>query len=123
MDTTTEFKLIKKSVNSKDLFNNISEFVEDGIITGGILWGNEIHRSSFVDVIGDLLEEEMNENKIDQWNVICDLRNNTISEMNKGIYVLEVLYRQKHCLNTTRLIYTIKDLLVSNIRDLLEFHK
>lgn len=118
---SAEYKLEKKSVNNKQIFNEIHKFIDEGIITGQVLWSNDIHRESFVEVISDCMEQVELEGFIDQWNVICDLRNNTVADMNKGIYVLEVIYRQKNCLNTTRLIYTIKDLLISNIKELLDF--
>jgi hypothetical protein len=118
---TAEYKLEKKSVNNKAIFNEVNTFIDEGILTGGVLWGNDIHRESFVEIVGDFLDQLMDDSRIDQWNVICDLRNNSIASMDKGVYVMEVQYRQKNCLNTTRLIYTISDLLVKNIKDLIDF--
>jgi hypothetical protein len=118
---TAEYKLVKKSVNNKHLFNEIHHFVEDGIITGQVIWKNDLHRQSFVEVVSDLMEQTEMEGFVDQWNVISDLRNNSVADMDRGIYVLEIQYRQKNCLNTTRLIYTIKDLLIASIKDLLDF--
>lgn len=118
---TAEYKLEKKSINNKLIFSEIHKFIEDGILTGQVLWSNDLHRQSFVEVVSDCLEQVQMEGLIDQWNVISDLRNNTIADMDKGIYVLEVQYRQKNCLNTTRLIYTIKDLLITNIKELINF--
>ena len=118
---TAEYKLEKRSVNNKLIFTEIHKFMEEGITTNGILWGNDIHRESFVDVVSDCLEEVSFQGFIDQWNVICDFRNNTSADMDKGIYVVEVQYRQKNCLNTTRLIYTVKDMLIANIKELIDF--
>jgi hypothetical protein len=118
---TAEYKLEKRSVNNKLIFTEIHKFIEDGILTGQVLWGNDTHRESFVEIIGDCMEQVQMEGFIDQWNVISDLRNNTIADMDKGIYVMEIQYRQRNCLNTTRLIYTIKDLLIANIKDLIDF--
>lgn len=118
---TAEYKLEKKSVNNKIIFTEIHKFIDEGIVTGQVLWSNDLHRLSFVEVISDFMEQVGVEGFIDQWNVISDLRNNTIANMDKGIYVLEVQYRQKNCLNTTRLIYTITDLLISNIKELIDF--
>lgn len=118
---TAEYKLIKKSVNNKAIFTEIHKFIDEGIITGQVLWSNDLHRQSFIELVGDTLEQFEIEGLIDQWNVISDLRNNTIVDMDAGIYVMEVQYRQKNCLNTTRLVYTIKDLLISNIKDLINF--
>jgi hypothetical protein len=118
---STEYKLEKRSVNNKALFNEIHKFIDDGIVTGGILWSNDIHRQSFVDVVCDCLEQAEHEGFIDQWNVFSDFRNNSLASMNKGVYVVEVAYRQINCLNTTRLIYTITDSLLKNLSDLIEF--
>jgi len=67
------------------------------------------------------MSEFKDRGQIDQWSVICDFRNNSIPQMDKGIYFFEVNYRQTNCLNTTRLIYTVKDLLVANLKDMLDF--
>lgn len=121
MDKSAEYKLVKKAVNNKALFNSIHQFVDEGIIAGGILWSNDIHRQSFIDVIGDFLDDLMFNGIIDQWNVISDLRNNTIRTMDAGTYVIDITYRQKNCLNTTRLTYTVQDMLIANIKELLDF--
>lgn len=124
MDTkqpAVEYKLEKKAVNSKPLFNMIHEFIDDSILTNQVMWGNDIHRLSFVEVVDDYLLNFQERNEIDQFNVICDLRNNSIASMDKGVYVFEVAYRQVNCLNTTRLIYTVKDLLIKSLTDLLDF--
>lgn len=121
-NSTAEYKLEKKSVNNKAIFTEIHKFVDDSILTGQVLWGNDLHRHSFVEIISDCMEQVMDDGLINQWNVICDLRNNTIADMDSGTYILEIQYRQKNCLNTTRLIYTIKDLLIANIKDLIDFH-
>lgn len=118
---TAEYKLVKKSVNNKAIFNEIHKFIDEGITTGGVLWSNDIHRQSFVEIVADCLEEIQEQGLIDQYNVIGDLRNNTIEDMDNGIYVVEVSYRQTNCLNTTRLIYTITDLLIRNIRELITY--
>jgi|SRR5271157_5572243 len=121
MDKTADYKLEKKSVNNKTVFTDIHKFVDEGIIAGGVLWGNEIHRTSFVEIVGEFLDAIAGEGKIDQWNVICDFRNNSYASMERGEYTMEVNYRQTNCVNTTRLIYTIKDLTANMIKDLIDF--
>lgn len=119
---TADYKLDKYSVNNKILFNEVHKFLEEGITEGGVLWSNDIHRMSFVEILEDMLEELADDERIDQKNVICDLRNNSIADMEKGKYVLEVSYRQKNCLNTTRLVYTIQDLTTkTGLKDSLDF--
>lgn len=118
---TAEFKVEKRSVNSKSLCDQIQKDVEELITSAGVIWSSDVHRDGFIETIGDYLEQVMDNDKIDQWDCKCDLRNNSIEEMDKGIYIFEISYRQKHCLNTTRLIYTVKDLLISSLRELLDF--
>ncbi len=120
-DATAEFKVEKRSVNNKSLCEEVQKNVEELMTNAGVLWGSDIHREGFVETIGDYMEQLQDADKIEQWDSRCDLRNNTIAQMDKGIYVFEVSYRQKNCLNTTRLIYTIKDLLITSLKDLLDF--
>lgn len=118
--TTSEFKVEKRSVNNKTLCEQFQKDIEELIVNAGVLWGSDVHREGFVETIEDYLENFAHEsNKIDQWSAMCDMRNNTIAQMDKGIYTFEFNYRQTNCLNTTRLIYTIKDLLVSSLKELL----
>lgn len=119
---TAEFKLEKRSVNSKILCEEIQRNVEELITSAGVIWGSDAHRDGFIETCVEgmyMLEEQ---GKLEQGNAICDLRNNPIENMDKGIYTLEISYKQKNCLNTTRLIYTIKDLLISSLKDLIDFH-
>lgn len=118
---TAEFKVERRSVNNKSLCDLITKDVEELIIGAGVIWSSEVHREGFVETINDYLEMAADAGKIDQWDSRCDLRNNTVAAMDKGIYVFEISYRQINCLNTTRVIYTIKDLLISSLKELLDF--
>lgn len=119
--STAEFKVEKRSVNSKTLCDEITKDLELLITSAGVLWSSDVHRDGFVETVNDYLQQFAAADKIDQWDAKCDLRNNTIAQMDKGIYIFEINYRQKNCLNTTRLIYTVKDLLISSLKDLLDF--
>ncbi|MDE1829267.1 MAG: hypothetical protein KGI25_02980 [Thaumarchaeota archaeon] len=118
---TAEFKVEKRSVNSRSLCEQIQKDVEGFIGNAGVLWSSDVHREGFLDTIGEYLENLLIAGTIEQWNCLCDLRNNTIHQMDQGVYIFEINYRQKHCLNTTRLIYTVKDLLISSLKELLDF--
>jgi hypothetical protein len=120
MGDATDFKLEKRAINSKSLCHDIQLGIEDLIENGGILWGNDIHRQGFIDTLHDFMNMFAFDNKIDQYDVICDLRNNQINDMDRGVYVCDISFRQKNCLNTSRLTYTITDKLVSSIKDLLD---
>ncbi len=117
---TTEFKVEKKSVNSRTLCEDVQHQIEELMTHAGVVWSSDTHRDSFVETIDDVLGKYQEDGKIEQWSVMCDLRNNTIADMDKGIYVFEAGFKQKNCLNTTRLVYTIKDLLVASLRELLD---
>lgn len=121
---TSEFKVEKRSVNNKTLCEHLQKDIEDLMVNAGVLWGSDVHREGFVETVEDYLTNFADEsNKIDQWTAICNMRNNTIAQMDKGIYTFEFNYRQTNCLNTTRLIYTVKDLLVSSLKELLlDYH-
>lgn len=120
ISNTAEFKVERRSVNSKSLCDTITKEVENLITGAGVMWGSDTHRAGFVDTVQDYLFQLEETDVIMQGNAICDMRNNTVEQMDKGVYTFEVAYRQKHCLNTTRVIYTIKDLLVSSIKELLD---
>ena len=106
----TKFTLTKKAVNSKLLCDDIIKIVEEGLNSHGIMWSSEVHRTSFAETLEEILSQIADETgKITQWKVLCDRRNNTTSNMNKGLYKLEIQYKQRNCLNMTRLIYKIID--------------
>lgn len=118
---TAEFKVEKRSVNNKSLCEELQKDIESLITDAGVLWSSDVHRDGFVETIQDYLEMFASESgKIDQWDAKCDMRNNTVAQMDNGIYIFEFNYRQTNCLNTTRLIYTVKDMLISSLRELLD---
>lgn len=98
----------KRHVNSKSLFNEINEFIETGLLTQGISWDVLIHRDSLIEVITDWMDEFVKEDKITQFNVIADDRNNP-SNQPKDQFNVRITYKQKHCLNVTSIEYTVTD--------------
>ena len=52
---TTEFKVEKKSVNSKVLCDDVQHQIEELMIHGGVVWSSDTHRDSFVETIDDVL--------------------------------------------------------------------
>lgn len=111
------WKVTKQNVNSKRLCDEITKIIEEGVLNMGIIWRSDSHRIAFVELLEDMLEEGVKDGYIDQWNVVCDFRNNTVEQMEKNIYVLDIYYRQTHMLNTTNIRYTIED----DDEDLLDF--
>ena len=105
---SVEYKVITKAVNSKPLLTMIRE-VEIIFTDFAISWSSDTQRMAAIDTIDDMMAHIYEAGRITQWNVICDFRNNTVADMNAGIYHLTITYRQAHCLNTTSIEYVIKD--------------
>ena len=103
IDTTS------KSVNSKVLFKEINENLRDGIFTVDINWQNSEERDIFINFMHTAMSEFYEKGKIDQWRIQCNGKNNTAEDMGKGIFVIEVHYKQKNCLNTTTIKYTVRE--------------
>ena len=110
-----------KNVNNKRLYGEISEFVESGLMSIGIRWSSPENRDSFAEVLGEWLGEFQAENRITQYNVICDDRNNPVSQQDEGIFKVTIKYKQLHCLNTTIIEYELYEG-DDSIEDLLTFH-
>ena len=100
------YTLTTRAVNSKHLLSGIRLF-EKIFTEYQIIWSNEGMRQSVVDMIDGMMEDIATAGKISQWNVICDYRNNKVSEMAVGRYYITITYRQTNCLNTTELKYQI----------------
>jgi hypothetical protein len=87
----------------------IHEFVTVGMTETGVNWSSDVQRDSYIEMVEDFMMEVAMDNKIEQWDVRCDGRNNKATDMNNGKFVLEVMYKQRNCLNTTVLRYDIAD--------------
>ena len=103
-----EFKLDKKSVNSKILFTEIAKFIEEGLNQMGSIFGNESGRIQFIVVLNDFFHTLQVNGVVTHWNIMCDLRNNKVADMEDGQYRLSASYKQRNCLNTTELQYLIR---------------
>lgn len=101
--------ITSKAVNSKLLFDHISSTIKDGIHAVEMSWGNDEERSIFLEYINSLLHEAYNAGKVEQWKVQCNSLNNDADDMLNGKYILDIHYRQKHCLNVTKMRYTIRE--------------
>lgn len=101
------FKRELKAVVSKKIVNDIAGMVEDIIIDLGPDWDSESQRLSAVQIIQDFVEEVGNDGQILQQKVICDRRNNKASDIDTGKYNLAITFKQKNCLVTTQLLYTV----------------
>jgi len=102
-------EITAKAVNSKVLVEHISGTIKDGIHAVEMTWGNDEERSIFLEYINSLLHEAWNAGKIEQWKVQCNSLNNNADDILNGMFVLDVHFKQKHCLNVTKLRYTIRE--------------
>ena len=98
-----------RAVNSKPLLDEITSTIEDLLEGAGVIWSSDSHRDPFVEMITDYMKSFLDQQKIEQFKVICDYRNNRLSQMEKGVYHFDVEYRQRNCVNITRVLYTITD--------------
>ena len=103
-----DWEIIKEvSVNSKVLNTTVREYIEEGLEHANVVWSNQTHRDSFVAVIEDMMQMLAEDDKVIQWNIMCDGRNNKTKDMNAGRFYLDVHYKQRNCINFTRLTYQI----------------
>jgi len=103
------YKLKTKHVNSKPLLKEVSTLINEIIETFEIMWDSDNQRDAILEVIDEHLEELVEQKKITQWNVICDGRNNKLSDIANNITNLDITYRQRNCFNVTELNYIIKN--------------
>lgn len=97
-----------KAVNTKSLVAAIAKEVDEYVQQVGNNWKSESHRETVVELAEDCLSDLREDNKIEQFKVWCDHRNNTSAAMDTGLFNLDLHFRQKHCYNVTKLRYVIK---------------
>ncbi len=103
----TKFTLKTYQVNSKLLLAKICEFVDAIIIDFNIIWTSDSQRDAILEVIEEHLQDLVITDDIEQWNVICDNRNNKKSNIDKDITYLDIEFKQRNCYNVSVLNYTI----------------
>ncbi len=86
----------------------MNKMIRDAILSVDMSWDNEDERTMFTDYLNSLLHEYWANDEITQWKVQCNTLNNKAEDMINGKYVIDISYRQKHCLNTTKITYTIQ---------------
>ena len=101
------FTLKTQHVNSNRLLGDVCSFVSSIITDFNIIWSNDSQRAAILEIIDEHLQDLANDNKLEQWDVVCDKRNNTRQDITNKITHLYVEYKQRNCFNVTRLYYTI----------------
>ena len=96
------------AINSRRLQKKITDFVEEGFSSVEIHWASEVHRTSFIEVIEEWIQNELSE-EITHFKILCDERNNNTTAFDKGEFNFEIQYKQKNCYNMSRIVYRIKD--------------
>lgn len=99
--------VVSKNVSSKRLHNKIHDLIYNVIRSFRIHLTNKLHRNSFVYAVNEFLIRLQKSNKITQYKVICDTRNNKNGFINSKEIIFEVYYKQLHCLNMTSITFHI----------------
>ena len=98
-----------KNINSKNLFKVINDFILEGIHSESVRWRDDMHRESFIEIVEEFLTELAMEAKITQFNAMCDLRNNSLDDLENGTVLITIKYKQKDCLNVSEINYKMVD--------------
>jgi len=103
------YKLTTKHVNNKRILKDVTDFVDEIINNFSIMWSSDSQRDAILEVIDEHLQDMVEQNKIEQWNVVCDRRNNKPSDVQNKMTHLDITYRQRNCFNITELHYLIQE--------------
>jgi len=103
-----KYTLKTEQVNSNRLLKEVTDFVEEIITNFDIIWTSDVQRDAILEVIDEHMEDLVENNEIDQWNVICDSRNNKKSDVQSKRTHLDITYCQRNCYNITKLHYVVK---------------
>jgi len=104
-----KFTLKTRGVVSNSLFKEISEFVESIIQNFHIVWDSTSQRDAILEIVDELMQDMVTDKKIEQWNVVCDKRNNKQSQAARKRTILDITYKQRNCYNVTELHYEIEN--------------
>lgn len=104
----TRLKTTSKAINNKTLYNEIDSFMIELFSIEGIdWWTNPDHREQVALMVEDYLAELAHvSGRIDQYEVICDRRNNPRTINTDQPVNFTVKYRQKNCLNVSQIDYS-----------------
>lgn len=92
-------------VNSKTLVAKIDENIIETMENIGVYWYDGDHRSFILEYVQDVMRGLQEQNKIYNFKVISDDRNNPTESIDKGICCIDIEFKQVNCINTTKLHY------------------
>lgn len=95
-----------RNSNNKKLLANVDKFIRE-CLDDDYEWSKGREPKGIVAFVNEFLSELGEEMVIEQFKVVCDQRNNSITDMARGEYYFLTQYKQLHCLNTTELEYHI----------------
>lgn len=104
-----KIKIVKRSINSKILYQKVHTMIYETITSLGVKWASESHRKSFAHAVEDFMLGLVEEGEIERFKVICDRRNNRSFSSDADSYCFEISYKQPSCLNTSKIEYHIKN--------------
>ncbi len=96
-----------KSINSKSLFQEIDKVVRDGMFSVDLSWQDEENREIFVSFLNSVMHEYYENGVIEQWKILCNNLNNNVEDMLQGKVDVDIYFKQRNCLNTSRITYSI----------------
>jgi hypothetical protein len=98
-----------KNVNNDRICREVDNIVMEVLRLNGGSLSTTAYRDFFVELLEEhILEYKKVGNIIDNVEVTCDSRNNTLEDIKAGKVNISVKYQQVHCLNITELNYTIE---------------
>ena len=102
-----QIRAVSRGITSNRLHKEIHDVLYETVTTISVKWTSDTHRTSFVEVIEEFFDDLKENGAIVQYRVTCDHRNNKQGFLNVKEHVLEVQYKQPHCLNTTSITFYI----------------
>ena len=97
-----------RNVNSKSLVAKIDENVIGTMENIGVYWYDGSQRGFIIEYVQDVMRELQDQQKIYNFKVISDDRNNTSDTIDQGVCCIDVEFKQTNCINITKLHYEFR---------------
>jgi len=107
MSKEFKVKFVTRSVNSKRLLKEIKTMAEE-VCNEYISYSNSILDKNYeYDELAHFLdmyfEDLVVKNRITQYDIVADHRNNTLSDTQAGIINITIKFRQTNCINVSKI--------------------
>lgn len=97
------FQVSQRNVNTPRLANEIIKIMKDFMDCPYYLVTNDVHRSSVIETTKEWMSQLLVTSEIDNFKIIGDHRINSQNQLNKGVFVMEMQYKEHNCVNLTKL--------------------